>query len=254
MNSIPRIAVAALCVLAASRAPAAERLSIAAAANLVYALAPLNAEFAKADPDVVLTSETGASGSLVVQIENGAPYDVFLSADLDFPRELIAAGGAEAASLTTFALGRLVLWTTAPELRPASVAAAVRSPGVRRIAIANPATAPYGRAAKQAIEKLGLMDAARPKLVVGENVSQAAQYVESGNADAGFVALSLVLSPKLKDRGRWLEVPDSLFAPIEQGAVLTHRGADNAAARRYIRFLAGPAARGVLRRFGYGLP
>ena len=98
------------------------------------------------------------------------------------------------------------------------------------------------------------MDAARPKLVVGENVSQAAQYVESGNADAGFVALSLVLSPKLKDRGRWLEVPDSLFAPIEQGAVLTHRGADNAAARRYIRFLAGPAARGVLRRFGYGLP
>jgi molybdate transport system substrate-binding protein len=232
---------------------AAESVSIGAAANLVFALDSLNAEFKKSAPDVNLTSATGASGNLVVQIKNGAPYDVFLSADLDYPQALIKAGNAEAKSLVTFATGRLVLWTTRPGLEVRDIAATVRSPAVQKLAIANLDTAPYGRAAKQALEKLGAWTVALPKIVTGENITQTAQFVETGNADAGFVALSLVLSPKLKDKGRWLEVPADLHAPLDHGAVLTSRGAENGAAKRYLEFLQSEAAKKILREYGYGV-
>ena len=240
--------------LAADPATAAPAVSIGAAANLVYALAALDAEFTRTHPDVELTSATGASGNLVAQIHQGAPYDVFLSADLDFAQKLVRAGDASAPSLRTFAVGRLVLWTTKPGLGLESIGAVVRDPSVRKLAIANPATAPYGQAAMQALEKLGLREAAQPKLVRGENISQTANFVETGNADAGFVALSLVLSPKLQDRGRWLEVPGGLYAPLAQAAVLTTRGASNPAAHAYLDFLGGSAAGEILEGFGYRLP
>jgi molybdate transport system substrate-binding protein len=229
-------------------------LSVAAAANLVYALDALDAEFGKTTPNVIVTSATGASGSLVAQIEHGAPYDVFLSADPDFPRALIKLGQADPASLLPFAVGRLVLWTTNPNVDVSDIAALVRSPAVHRLAIANTLTAPYGRAAKEALQRLGAWDDAQPKLVVGENISQAAQFVETGNADAGFVALSIVVSPKLRNRGRWIEVPSILYGSLEQCAVITAHGAANPAAARYIAFLRGPAARKILEDFGYGLP
>jgi molybdenum ABC transporter molybdate-binding protein len=240
-----------LCPLAAA---AAEKVSIAAAANLAYAMDALNAGFRQANPGVEVTVLTGASGSLVTQIENGSPNDVFLSADMDFPRRLIQAGYADEASLTDFAVGRLVLWTTRPGLELTTIAAAVRSPAVQQLAVANPATAPYGTAAMQALAKLRLQAEAQPKIVTGENITQTAQFVDTGNADAGFVALSLVLSPRLAGRGRWIEVPPGLYAPLEQGAVLTKRGRDNPAARRYLAFLRGPAAGEILNRFGYRVP
>jgi molybdate transport system substrate-binding protein len=239
---------------ACSRGVGAERVSVAAAANLVYVIEPLNAEFAKLRPDVVVTSEIGASGSLVVQIKNGAPYDVFLSADVDYPRKLVESGSAQASSLATFARGRLVLWTTRKGIDLSSVESVVRDTSVQRLAIANPATAPYGRAAEEVLAKLGLTEVAKPKLVFGENITQTAQFVSSKNADAGFVALSLVLSPKLADKGRWLEVPATLYAPIAQAGVLTKRGGLNSAARQYLDFLQSPAARKVLAQYGYGLP
>jgi molybdate transport system substrate-binding protein len=229
-------------------------LSVAAASNLVYALDALNAEFRRSAPEITLTVATGASGNLVAQITNGAPYDIFLSDDLDYPRALIAQGGADAKTLTVFSIGRLVLWTTRANLDVSDPAATVRNPAIRKIAVANPATAPYGRAAQQALEKLGAWSAARPKIVTGENVTQTAQFVETGHADAGFVALSLVLSPKLKDRGRWAEVPATLYAPLEQGAIITARGTQNPAAARYLAFLGSPAARKILQNFGYALP
>jgi molybdate transport system substrate-binding protein len=229
-------------------------LSVAAAANLTYALAPLDAAFAKSNPGVAIVPVLGSSGNLVAQIRNGAPYDVFLSADMDFPRRLAQAGGAQGSSLTVFAMGRLVLWTVNPVVPMNSVAETVRSPAVLKLAIANATTAPYGRAAQQAMEKLGVWGDARPKLVVGESISQTAQFVQTGNADAGFVAMSLVLAPKLKHLGRWLEVPPELYEPIAQGAVLTAHGSGNAAARRYLEFLHSPAAMEIFRRFGYGLP
>lgn len=251
-----RLALALLLAVPPAAVRAAETVSVAAAANLVYALDALNAAFKQAAPAVTVTTTTAASGSLVAQIRNGAPFDVFLSADLDYPRGLIAAGQAEPSSLVTFATGRLVLWTTRPGLSPDDLAATVRNPAVKKLALANPDTAPYGRAARQALEKLGLWNEAQPKLVVGENISQAAQFVETGNADAGFVALSLVLSPRLTNRGRWTEVPPALYASgaLDHAGVLTTRGAANPAARRYLEFLATAPAKKILRDFGYRVP
>lgn len=244
----------ALATFSLHPARAAESVSVAAAANLLYALDALNAGFKQAAPGVTVTTAIGASGSLVAQIKNGAPFDLFLSADLDFPRALVAAGQAEAKSLTPFATGRLVLWTTRADIDVNDVAAAVRNPSVRKIAIANLATAPYARAAKQALEKLGAWRDAEPKLVVGENISQTVQFVETGNAELGFVALSVVLSPELKNRGHWTEVSASLHEPLTQGAVLTTRGTANPAARRYLEFLSGEPAKKILRAYGYAVP
>jgi molybdate transport system substrate-binding protein len=249
-----RLAWVLLGATIAAQAVGAERVAVAAAANLVYVLDPLDAAFAQPDPGVTVTREIGASGNLVAQIAQGAPYDVFLSADLEFPRKLVATGAADGPSLVTFAVGQLVLWTLRSDLALTSIETVVRNPAVARIALANPRAAPYGRAAEEALAKLGLEAIARPKLVFGENISQTAQYVASGNVDAGFVALSLIRAPKLKERGRWLEIPSSLYTPLAQGAVLTRRGAANPAARRYLKFLQSPAARAILIHYGYALP
>lgn len=229
-------------------------LSIAAAANLTYALAGLDTEYERVSPGVRLTTAFGASGSLVAQISNGAPYDIFLSADMEFPRRLVAAGHAKAASLTPFAIGRLVLWTLRPGIEPADIAGTMRSPSIHSVAIANTESAPYGRAAKQALGKLGLWAQVQAKLVTAENISQATQFVGSGNADVGFVALSAVLSPALKGSGRWAEVPADLYEPLLQAAVVTSHGEANPESARYLDFLRSAAAGRVLERLGYGLP
>jgi molybdate transport system substrate-binding protein len=145
---------------AACSCAAAEHVAVAAAANLVYVLEPLNVEFAMGNPGVDVRSEIGASGSLVAQISNGAPYDVFLSADMEYPKKLVQAGGAEASSLVTFAVGKLALWTMRPGLDVSSVESVVRNPAVVKLAIANPSLAPYGRAAEGVLAKLGLTDVA----------------------------------------------------------------------------------------------
>jgi molybdate transport system substrate-binding protein len=240
-------------VFGSSSAPA---VSVAAAANLVYALEALNAEFKKTAPEIAVTSTSGASGSLFAQLKNGAPFDVFLSADTDYPKQVVAAKLGDAATLRTFATGRLVLWTTRGDLDVSNIDAAVRDPRVKKLAIAQPKTAPYGRAAQTALEKLGAWPAVQPRIVVGENITQTAQFVETGNADAGFVALSIVKSPKLAHRGRWAEVPPALYAsvPLDHAAVLTTRGAKNPAAQRYLDFLLSEPAKKILRDFGYNVP
>ncbi len=238
----------------ADNPPEAGALSIAAAANLVYALDALDSEYGKGAPGVKVITATGASGNLVAQIKNGAPYDIFLSADVDFPRALIAAGQADGHSLITFAVGRLVIWTTRAGIDVSDLKETVRNPRVQRLAIANFTSAPYGRASREAMERLGVWTDAQPKLVVGENISQTAQFVETGNADAGFVAMSLVLSPKLKDKGRWTEVPKDLYAALDQGAVVTAHGQTNPASQGYMKFLRSSAARRILESYGYGFP
>jgi molybdate transport system substrate-binding protein len=231
--------------------PATRPLSIAAAANLVYALDELNAAFRSSHPEVALSSAVGASGNLVAQIRAGAPYDLFLSADLESSQALIAMGHAQADSLVTFATGRLVLWTMRSDLALEQIDPALRAENVRRIALANTDTAPYGRAAQEVMRSLGVWESLQRKLVVGDNITQTAQFVESGNADLGFVALSLVRSPKLEGRGRWLLVPDQLHAALAHTAVLTNRGAANSAAVEYLSFLRSEPAREILKRFGY---
>lgn len=240
--------------LAGAATPAAPVISLAAASDLVFCLDALHAEYRRESPGTRLQVSTGSSGNFFAQIRHGAPYDVFLSADLRYPRELIAAGEAERDSLVLYAIGRLVLWTTQRGLDPADLRATARHPQVRRFAIANPAHAPYGRAAREALERAGVWEAVQAKLIFGENIAQTAQFVQKGGADAGLVALSLVLAPNLQGVGRWVEVPEDWHSPLEQGAVLTTRGAGNPAARAYLEFLRSAAAREIFHRYGFRLP
>jgi molybdate transport system substrate-binding protein len=238
------------------RSASGNSVSVAAAANFVYALEALNAEFRRGAPEIMVTTTTGASGNLFAQIKNGAPFDVFLSADTDFPRQIIADGLGDRTTLRTFAMGRLVVWTTRAGLDVSDLAAVVRSADVRKVAIAQPKSAPYGRAARAALEKIGAWSIVESKLVFGESITQTAQFVETGNADIGLVAMSLVLSPRLEKKGRWNEIAPDLYggASLDHAAVLTNRGAASPAAKRYLEFLGSDAARKILREFGYGVP
>ena len=235
-------------------AGAAGTVTIAAASDLVFCLDKLNAAFTRAHPGAELKLSTGSSGNFFAQIKNGAPFDVFLSADVAYPRQLADTGAALGHTLTRYAIGRIVIWTTRADLDLSTGVAALAQPGIKRLAIANPAHAPYGRAAREALQHAKIWEAVQPRLVLGENISQTAQFVETGNADAGIVALSLALSPKLKNIGRHVEIPESMHAPLEQAAVLTRHGADNPLARAYLDFLRTPEARAVFDEFGFRLP
>jgi len=229
-------------------------LAIAAAADLVYCLADLDKEFIRQHPGADLKVTTGSSGNFFTQLQHGAPFDIFLSADVNFPRELAKAGLADPASLTTYAVGRIVLWTTSDDIDLAKGLAVIKDPAVKKFAIANPDHAPYGRAAKAALEHAGLWEAASTKLVLGENIAQTAQFVQTGNAEAGIVALSLVLAPPLAKVGHWTEIPSDAYPRLEQGAVITAHGAKAPLAAAYIAFLRSPEARAILDRYGFRLP
>ena len=173
---------------------------------------------------------------------------------MEYPLALIKNGQADAASLTPFATGRLVLWTTRSDLPMTELESVLHDTRMRKLAIANPDTAPYGRAARQTLEKLERWDAMQSNLVIGESISQTAQFVASGNADAGFVALSLVLSAKQQNPGKWLVVPEDFHEPLTQGAVLTKRSTANPAARTFLTFIVSDKARKIFARHGYGMP
>lgn len=245
-------------LLAFTLTPAAQAevpaLTIAAASDLAYCMDALNAEFRRQHPDVDLKATTGASGNFFAQIKAGAPFDVFLSADLSYPRELIKAGLAEESSLLLYATGHLALWTTRDDIDLSAGLAALKSPAVARIAIANPDVAPYGRAARAALQSAGVWAAVQSRLVLGENIAQTAQFVQTGNADAGVVSLSLVKAPKMAGVGRYIEIPEALHPRLEQGGVITRHGKANPIAADYLRFLASPGARAVLDRHGFLLP
>ena len=214
-----RYLIGLLCLLGAI-ASQAEELTIAAAADLTYCLQDLNVAFRQSHPEVVLKVSTGSSGNFFAEIKNGAPFDIFLSADMNYPRELIKAGLAEEKNLVQYAVGRIVLWTTNDKVDVSRGLAVLRdAEAVKKIAMANPEHAPYGRAAKAALEHEKLWQEVQSRIVIGENISQAAQFVETGNADAGIVALSLVMSPKLEKVGRYFEIPTDIYPPLEQGAI-----------------------------------
>ena len=186
---------ALVCAGQPASARAAESVSIAAAADLVYCLDEMNAAFKKVYPDADLKVASGSSGNFATQIKNGAPFEVFLSADMNFPRDLVKSGLADESSLTVYATGKIVLWTTRPDGVDVSKGLAVLGDpnGAKKIALANPDHAPYGRAGKEALQHEKLWDAVQSRLVIGENIVQTAQFVQTGSADAGIVALSLVL-------------------------------------------------------------
>jgi molybdate transport system substrate-binding protein len=246
----------AVLLLALSPARAAEthELSVAAAADLSFCLDALDAEFVKANPGAQVKVATGASGNFYAQIQNGAPFDVFLSADMDYPRKLIESGDADAKSLSLYAVGHLALWSTNPAVDPAKGLGVLADPQVKKLAIANPEHAPYGRSARAALQQAGLWDQLQDKIVLGENIAQTAQFVQSGNADAGLVAYSLLKAPKLAGVGRYFMLPEDSYPRLEQGVVITKHGAANPLAPKYLDFLASPAARKVFEQYGFLLP
>jgi molybdate transport system substrate-binding protein len=231
-------------------------LTVAAAADLRYAMDEIAAAYHEAHPDTAVSVTYGSSGNFYSQITNGAPFDVFLSADADYPRRLEQAGLADPGSTRLYAVGRIVVWV--PRGSPLDVEEqglrVLTDPRVRNVSIANPEHAPYGRAAVAAMKSAGVYDAVAGKLVLGENVSQAAQFVDTGAADAGIIALSLALAPPLAGRGTFALVPVDLYPPIEQGAVVLRRAADRSAAAGFLDFVLGPGGRAILDRYGFLLP
>jgi molybdate transport system substrate-binding protein len=229
-------------------------VTVAAASDLTYAMNEIVASFEKETGCTVRVS-TGSSGNFLTQIENGAPFDVFFSADIAYPKKLEAEGLAAPGSTYLYAIGKIVLW--APKDSKLDVGkglAALRDSSVKKISIANPAHAPYGRAAEEALRKAGVYEAVKDRLVLGENISQAAEFVESGNADAGILALSLAASPAMKSAGRYEAIPEDLYTPIEQGAVVTRAAPNPRAARMFLDYIKIPAVAGLLERYGFALP
>jgi len=229
-------------------------VTVAAAADLIYAMNEMTAQFEKASGCTVRLS-TGSSGNFFSQIENGAPFDLFFSADMEYPKKLEAEGLAVPGSVWVYGVGKIVLWVRNESRVDLSKGlASLRDSSVRKVAIANPQHAPYGRAAEEALRRAGAYEAVEERLVLGENISQAAQFVESGNADAGILALSLALSPGLKAQGRYWKIPETLYAPLEQGAALLRASPNPQAARAFMEFAKTPAAATVLERYGFTAP
>ncbi len=229
-------------------------VSIAAAADLRYGLDELVGEFRTEHPEVNISVTYGSSGNFYAQLLRGAPFDLFLSADVAYPRQLANRGLIVPESEFSYAEGRIVVWTLASS-SPFSVEAlglqALADPSVTRIAIANPEHAPYGRAAEAAMRKAGLLDLVRPKLVFGENVSQTLQFVQSGSAEVGIVALSLALAPRVAAEGRYWLVPSDLHPRIEQGGAIMRSARNLEVARAFRAFLLNPEGRALLQRYGF---
>ena len=254
------VAVVATGVLAvtadsgSTQSAAPRKIAVAAASDLQAVFPELLSRFER-DTGVKVTASFGSSGNFFAQIQNGAPFDVFFSADIEHPRQLVASGHAEADSLYQYATGRIVLWTrkdTGIDVRRGLKV--LQESRVRRIAIANPQHAPYGRAAVAALRHEAVYDAVQGKLVMGENISQAAQLVDPGNADAGIIALSLALGPALRERGTYFEIPATAHPPIEQTAVVLTASRSKDTARELVAYLKGPAIGELLQRFGFAVP
>jgi molybdate transport system substrate-binding protein len=230
-------------------------LLVAAAADLNPALQELSAGFEK-KTGIKVKLSYGASGGLTQQIQNGAPFDLFFSADMDYPRQLVAAGAADGTSLYQYAVGRLVLWVPSDSTLDVEHAGikVLLDPAVKKIAIGNPQHAPYGRAAVAALKHYGLYDQVSDRLVLGENISQAAQFVESGNAQVGFVALAHAASPAMKGKGKYWEVPGDAYPPLAQGVVVLSHSPHKEEAAEFLNYVRTKDSGELLRRYGFTLP
>jgi molybdate transport system substrate-binding protein len=229
-------------------------LRVAAAADLQFALKDIAQQYEHQTGHGVEVT-FGSSGNFFSQLQNGAPFDVFFSADIEYPARLQRDNLTEPNSLLKYAVGRIVVWM--PAGSKIDLAAkkwdALLNPTVQKIAIANPEHAPYGRAAVEALKRAGLYDKVQSKLVYGENISQAAQFVQSGNAQAGIIALSLAVSPAMKSGQRW-GIPVDQYAPIEQAAVILKSARDKEGARAFLAFVSSDAGQRTLGNFGFAIP
>jgi len=260
LSAIFGAALAACIVLNATEAESQDQktgseVTIAAAADLSSALKEIGDRYEK-KTGVKINLSFGASGALTQQIQNGAPFDLFFSADMDYPRQLARSGDADGASLYEYAVGKLVLWV------PADSALDVErqgmnillDPAVKKIAIANPQHAPYGRAAEAALKHAGMYDRVADRLVMGENISQAAQFVESGNAQAGFVALAHAVAPVMRGKGKYWEVPADFYPPLAQGVIVLSHSKRQKEAADFLAYIKTKEVNELLQKYGFTLP
>src|SRR5512134_3444609 len=248
--------VLALClfVMTGANLAVAEEITIAAASDLNFAFREIVAEYEKTTGNHVRLS-LGSSGNFYAQIQNGAPFDLYFSADIAYPRKLEEAGLTVPGSLYQYAVGRIVLWAGhESRIDVTQGFEALREPAVKKVAIANPKHAPYGRAAVAAMEYFKVYDQVKDKLVLGENISQAAQFIESGACDIGVIALSLALAPTIKARGTYWEVPEGAHPPLEQGAVILKTSTRQDAAKQFLEFLKSSQGQEIMKRYGFTLP
>ncbi len=232
----------------------AGELTVAAAADLNYAFKDLVAEFERQTGEHVKLS-LGSSGNFYSQISNGAPFDLYFSADIGYPKKLIHEGLAVPNSLYHYATGRIVLWVPkGSKLDVTKGMDVLLDPSIKKIAIANPKHAPYGRAAVAAMEHFKVYDRVQEKLVLGENVSQAAQFAQSGAADIGIIALSLALAPPVQAIGTYWLIPQEAHPRIDQGAAIVKSSKHLDSGKKFLEFLQTPAARAVMKQYGFLLP
>jgi molybdate transport system substrate-binding protein len=234
---------------------ASEPLSIAAAADLKFALDDLVRQFEAKYPTTKVNVTYGSSGNFFTQLQNGAPFDLFFSADITYPQKL-AEKGLGADNVFLYAIGRLVVWVPKDSPLPVDKLGikSLLEPSVHKIAVANPEHAPYGRAAVAALKTLNIYDQVASRLVYGENIAQTAQFVQSGAADAGLLALSLAVSPQMRDAGRYWQVPLDAYPRMEQGGIILKSSNNLEAARAFRDYVLGDHGRAVLDRYGFYLP
>lgn len=230
----------------------AESLTIAAAADLQFAMNQLIQNFQATHFNDEIKVVYGSSGNFTTQIIQGAPYDVLFSADIEFPRKL-AQLNLTASPITPYAMGRIVLWSATRDASKMTLSS-LTDPSITRIAIANPKHAPYGQRAEEALRTSGLWDKVEPKLVYGENIAQTAQFVETGNAQVGIIALSLAVNPQLSSKGGYWLIPNTLHSPMDQAYVITAHGAHNALAHQFTTYMNSPSARNILTHCGFTIP
>lgn len=244
--------VAFVLLLLSTVSSSAQEITVAAAADLNFALKEIAQKY-EAQTGQKVKLSFGSSGNFLNAIKNGAPYDLFFSADVDYPKQLKSAGLTEPGTLYEYAIGRLVLW--APESSPLDLRQGLKllaDARVEKISIANPQHAPYGRAAVAAMKSAGIYDQVQAKLVLGENISQAAQFVETGNADVGLLALSLAKSPTL--RGKYELVPPNGYPPIRQAAVVLKSSTAKEQAKKFLEFVKSRESKAILEKYGFAAP
>ncbi|MGA8617108.1 MAG: molybdate ABC transporter substrate-binding protein [Candidatus Sulfotelmatobacter sp.] len=232
---------------------AAQEITVAAAADLQFAMQDIAARFQR-ETGKTVKPIYGSSGNFFQQIQNGAPFDMFFSANLDYPKQLEVAGLTEPGSYYQYANGKIVVWVPKDsKIDLSSGLQILLSPTVKKIAVANPQHAPYGQAAVAAMRKEGVYEKVKDKFVLGENISQTASFVVSGSADVGIVAFSLALSPNMKDKGRYAEVPADEYPPISQACVILSSSKNKEAAQQFLSFIKTPIVADILRSYGFDL-
>lgn len=252
MNRLLKSLAASMFIALCVPLHAADAITIATAANVKPAMEELIARFKSQHADADVEAVYASSGKLSAQIREGAPFDLFFSADMAYVQQLADAGLA-ATPVKSYARGRIVLWSATLDARKLTLADLVRAE-FSKIAIANPRTAPYGARAEEALRASGVWEQIESRLVYGENIAQTAQFVQSGNALIGIIALSQALDSELAKRGGYALIPDTLHQPLDQGFIVAKRAAKNALALKFAAFIVTPEARGIIERHGYTIP